>query len=191
MIGKLLGHTQVQTTARYAHLARDSIQNAAARITGSIGGNLSSVQGADKDTGQSARTVCVTSSDPRGDAGLGAPLRDQVLRPCRRHAAPERTNRRIRRGEVLVPRTTQLFRQRRRPRPDAAGEPDEAAGQSFPSPGCDRGLRRRLDHRVTARRRAVYRRSHRQPDSQRYVDPRAGLKKDATQDGVDSLRDKR
>ena len=40
MIGKLLGHTQVQTTARYAHLARNSIQNAAARITGSIGGNL-------------------------------------------------------------------------------------------------------------------------------------------------------
>ena len=40
MIGKLLGHTQVQTTARYAHLARDSIQIAAARITGSIGGNL-------------------------------------------------------------------------------------------------------------------------------------------------------
>ena len=40
MIGKLLGHTQVQTTARYAHLARDSIQNAAARITGSIGWNL-------------------------------------------------------------------------------------------------------------------------------------------------------
>ena len=48
MIGKLLGHTQVQTTARYAHLARDSIQNAAARITGSIGGNLSSVQDVDE-----------------------------------------------------------------------------------------------------------------------------------------------
>ena len=41
MIGKLLGHTQVQTPARYAHLARDSVKNAAARITGSIGGNLS------------------------------------------------------------------------------------------------------------------------------------------------------
>ena len=40
IIGKLLGHTQVQTTARYAHLARDSIQTAASRITGSIGGNL-------------------------------------------------------------------------------------------------------------------------------------------------------
>ncbi len=40
MIGKLLGHTQVQTTARYAHLARDSIQSAASRITGSISVDL-------------------------------------------------------------------------------------------------------------------------------------------------------
>ena len=40
MIGKLLGHTQVQTTARYAHLARDSMHTAASRITESIGGNL-------------------------------------------------------------------------------------------------------------------------------------------------------
>ena len=40
MIGKLLGRTQVQTAARYAHMARDSIQNAAGRFTGSIGGNL-------------------------------------------------------------------------------------------------------------------------------------------------------
>ena len=40
MIGKLLGHTQVQTTARYAHLARDSMQTAASRITESIGENL-------------------------------------------------------------------------------------------------------------------------------------------------------
>ena len=52
MIGKLLGHTQVQTTARYAHLARDSIQNAAARITGSIGGNLLSVQGTEETAKQ-------------------------------------------------------------------------------------------------------------------------------------------
>ncbi len=46
MIGKLLGHTQVQTTARYAHLARDSIQTAASRITQSIGDNL--LGGADR-----------------------------------------------------------------------------------------------------------------------------------------------
>ena len=39
-IAKLLGHTQVETTAQYAHLARDSIQNVAARITGTIGEDL-------------------------------------------------------------------------------------------------------------------------------------------------------
>ena len=32
MIGKLLGHTQVQTTARYAHLANDPVKAAANRI---------------------------------------------------------------------------------------------------------------------------------------------------------------
>ena len=29
MLGKLLGHTQVQTTARYAHLAADPVKSAA------------------------------------------------------------------------------------------------------------------------------------------------------------------
>lgn len=37
MIGKLLGHTQVQTTARYAHLANAPIKAAAARISDRIG----------------------------------------------------------------------------------------------------------------------------------------------------------
>ena len=36
MIGELLGHSQVETTARYAHLARDSVQEAADRIADSI-----------------------------------------------------------------------------------------------------------------------------------------------------------
>jgi hypothetical protein len=36
MIGKLLGHTQVQTTARYAHLAADLIKIAADQVAGSI-----------------------------------------------------------------------------------------------------------------------------------------------------------
>jgi integrase len=36
MIGKLLGHTEVQTTARYAHLAADSEKAAAERISSSI-----------------------------------------------------------------------------------------------------------------------------------------------------------
>jgi len=33
MIGKLLGHTQVQTTARYAHLASDPVKSAAEKIS--------------------------------------------------------------------------------------------------------------------------------------------------------------
>jgi integrase len=33
MIGKLLGHTQVQTTARYAHLASDPVKQAATKIS--------------------------------------------------------------------------------------------------------------------------------------------------------------
>ncbi len=33
MIGRLLGHTQVQTTARYAHLALDPVRNAAEKVS--------------------------------------------------------------------------------------------------------------------------------------------------------------
>ena len=40
MIGKLLGHTKIQTTARYAHLARDSIHVSAARVATSIGADI-------------------------------------------------------------------------------------------------------------------------------------------------------
>ena len=36
MIGRLLGHTQVETTARYAHLAQDSVRDSAARVADSI-----------------------------------------------------------------------------------------------------------------------------------------------------------
>ena len=36
MIGKLLGHTQAQTTARYAHLANDSVKSAANRTASRI-----------------------------------------------------------------------------------------------------------------------------------------------------------
>jgi site-specific recombinase XerD len=36
MIGKLLGHTQVQTTARYAHLATDPVKAAAERVASDL-----------------------------------------------------------------------------------------------------------------------------------------------------------
>ena len=44
MIGKLLGHTQVQTTARYAHLARDTVKASASRVGESIGDALASAR---------------------------------------------------------------------------------------------------------------------------------------------------
>jgi len=37
MIGKLLGHSQVQTTARYAHLANNPVKSAAGRVSDTIG----------------------------------------------------------------------------------------------------------------------------------------------------------
>ena len=37
MIGKLLGHTQVQTTARYVHLANESVKSSGSRVADSIG----------------------------------------------------------------------------------------------------------------------------------------------------------
>ena len=37
IIGKLLGHTQVQTTARYAHLANVSVKSSGSRVGDSIG----------------------------------------------------------------------------------------------------------------------------------------------------------
>jgi len=40
MIGKLLGHTQVQTTARYAHLAADPVKLAADSVSYKISAYL-------------------------------------------------------------------------------------------------------------------------------------------------------
>ena len=42
VIGKLLGHRQVSTTARYAHLMRDAEKEAATRVGDSIGAHLES-----------------------------------------------------------------------------------------------------------------------------------------------------
>ena len=40
MIGKLLGHAHMQTTARYAHLANDPVKSAVNRVTSRIAGKL-------------------------------------------------------------------------------------------------------------------------------------------------------
>ena len=40
IIGRLLGHRRVETTARYAHLARDSVRESAERIALSIASDI-------------------------------------------------------------------------------------------------------------------------------------------------------
>ena len=40
MIGKLLGHSKIQTTARYAHLAMDSVREAAVTVSDSIAADI-------------------------------------------------------------------------------------------------------------------------------------------------------
>jgi integrase len=40
MIARLLGHTKIQTTARYAHLARDSVRDSADRVAASIAADI-------------------------------------------------------------------------------------------------------------------------------------------------------
>ena len=45
MIGKLLGHTRIETTARYAHLERDTEKVSAAKVGGSIGSDILPVDG--------------------------------------------------------------------------------------------------------------------------------------------------
>ena len=44
MIGKLLGHTQVQTTPRYAHLANESVKASGSRVGDSIGTHFARVE---------------------------------------------------------------------------------------------------------------------------------------------------
>ncbi len=39
-IGKLLGHSHIQTTARYAHLARDSVHESTRRVSESVEASL-------------------------------------------------------------------------------------------------------------------------------------------------------
>jgi hypothetical protein len=45
IIGKILGHTQAATTARYAHLASDPVKAAAASVAGKIESAMATAPG--------------------------------------------------------------------------------------------------------------------------------------------------
>jgi integrase len=56
IIGRLLGHTQVQTTARYAHLAADPVKAATERVGAAIAGMM---------TGKAGEVVPLRKTEPR------------------------------------------------------------------------------------------------------------------------------
>ena len=60
MIARLLGHTQVHTTARYAHLARDSVKASTQKVAESIGRDIL--------TGVAAPCATVTEAPSRTEA---------------------------------------------------------------------------------------------------------------------------
>ena len=51
IIGKMLGHSQPATTARYAHLASDPVKVAAATVAGKIAAAMKGASGSDNVTG--------------------------------------------------------------------------------------------------------------------------------------------
>jgi integrase len=66
MIGKLLGHTQVQTTARYAHLAADPIKAAAGRVSSHIAALING------QTGEVVQLLPRTGEPRRARGALGS-----------------------------------------------------------------------------------------------------------------------
>ena len=54
IIGKMLGHSQPATTARYAHLASDPVKAAAAAVAGKI---AAAMGGGSDDAGRDEATV--------------------------------------------------------------------------------------------------------------------------------------
>jgi hypothetical protein len=68
MIGKLLRHTQVQTTARYAHLAADPVKQAATKISDRLA--LALLGAIDKPSGKAQQSS--TSIDNEADDAAAA-----------------------------------------------------------------------------------------------------------------------
>ena len=100
--GKLLGHSDIETTARYAHLARDSLHEAAERIAGSIAADiLQCVEQVDCTACLTVGSIAPCRSARGFDADLSVKVllpfdlegsstdADQQTRPWARHGKPE------------------------------------------------------------------------------------------------------
>ena len=78
MIARLLGHARVQTTARYAHLTRDSVREAAAKVAEEIGEDIFAPAEPSRPPGP---------PEPGGDASRDASRDDAVRTSAARIAA--------------------------------------------------------------------------------------------------------
>lgn len=84
VVGKLLGHTQYQTTLRYAHLADGPLRDAAAHVAHGIGGALTRRQPQNQSGNPSIvpkgsqNTAATASGIPPGE-NLSSPLREQDI----------------------------------------------------------------------------------------------------------------
>ena len=65
MIGRLLGHSEVQTTERYAHLASDWLKESAVRISESIAADILTGY-----PGAKPGTLAGTPAGPRGGTAV-------------------------------------------------------------------------------------------------------------------------
>ena len=87
-IARLLGHARVQTTSRYAHLARDTVKEAAARVAADIGGDiLPGSPGADIPAGEAVASPVSPPPAPPGWPGRAAPPPGLVRASAERIAA--------------------------------------------------------------------------------------------------------
>ena len=78
IIGKLLGHTQAATTARYAHLDADPLR----RAVDTIGSTIAAAMEGNKGGGDGAAAEVGRVSPPRASAGIGRPA-DKRDKPAR------------------------------------------------------------------------------------------------------------
>ena len=104
VIAKLLGHAQIQTTARYTHLTRDAVKDAATRVANQIAQDIFSTdvilperRGPD-GTGAQAWAMCAARGAPTAPQLRGIPLR------CRRPGSRPRSERiSSRHGRLTLP----------------------------------------------------------------------------------------
>ena len=82
VIARLLGHAQIQTTARYAHLTRDSVKEAAARIAASIGEDILPLEVPPCSSAPAVREMHLPRESVRAAAArIAAAIGEDILPP--------------------------------------------------------------------------------------------------------------